>query len=134
MCCINNVLVVHACMTKELLHAKKAGSLKMQSLPVVTQSDEEDLEDGPKGFEAAQVKKGLLGPKKEADYDFFVDVMWPKISTKEEKQRMTPNLVYQVPQHCLSISAAMSTSSVLDCCNNSLLLLQACELKLACVF
>ena len=46
--------------------------------------------------EAAQEKRGLLGPKKEADYDFFVDVMWQKISTKEEKQRMTPNLVYQV--------------------------------------
>ena len=104
----------------------------MQSLPVVTQSDEEDLEDGPKGFEAAQVKKGLLGPKKEADYDFFVDVMWPKISTKEEKQRMTPNLVYQVPQHCLPLSAVMSTSSLLDC--YSLLLLQACELKLAFLF
>ncbi|KAL0040884.1 hypothetical protein WJX79_008605 [Trebouxia sp. C0005] len=59
------------------------------------ESDEEDLEDGPKQFEEAQGKKGLLGPNKEADYDFFVDVMWPKISTKEEKQRMTPNLVYQ---------------------------------------
>ncbi|DBB04235.1 TPA: hypothetical protein ACH3X1_013259 [Trebouxia sp. C0004] len=59
------------------------------------ESDEEDLEDSPKESEAAQGKKGLLGPKKEADYDFFVDVMWPKISTKEEKQRMTPNLVYQ---------------------------------------
>ncbi len=106
----------------------------MESLPVLIQSDEEDLEDGPKEFEAAQGKKGLLGPKKEADYDFFVDVMWPKISTKEEKQRMTPNLVYQVPQHCLPLSAAVSASSVLDCYNNSLLPLQACDLKLAFVF
>ncbi len=100
----------------------------MESLPILTQSDEEDFEDGPKEHEAAQAKKGLLGPKKEADYDFFVDVMWPKISTKEEKQRMTPNLVYQVPQHCLPLPAAMSTSAVSDCDSNSLLLLQACEL------
>lgn len=106
----------------------------MESLPVLTQSDEEDLEDGPKQFEEAQGKKGLLGPNKEADYDFFVDVMWPKISTKEEKQRMTPNLVYQVPQHCLPLSGAMSSISALDCCNNSLLLLQASELKLAFLF
>ncbi|DBA81851.1 TPA: hypothetical protein ACH3X1_007570 [Trebouxia sp. C0004] len=40
-------------------------------------------------------KKGALGPKLEADYDFFVDVMWAIISTKEEKQTMTPALVYQ---------------------------------------
>ena len=99
---------------------------------MLTQSDEEDLEDGPKEFEAAQGKKGVLGPKKEADYDFFVDVMWPKISTKEEKQRMTPNLVYQVPQHCLPLSAVKSNSSLLDC--NSLLLLHACQLKLAFLF
>ena len=106
----------------------------MESLPILTQSDEEDFEDGPKEHEAAQAKKGLLGPKMEADYDIFVDVMWPKISTKEEKQRMTPNLVYQVPQHCLPLSAAMSTSSVLDCYTDSMLLLQATELKLAFVF
>lgn len=89
---------------------------------------------GQKNMKRHRRKKGCWAPRRRADYDFFVDVMWPKISTKEEKQRMTPNLVYQVPQHCLPLSAAMSTSSVLDCYTDSMLLLQATELKLAFVF
>ena len=48
--------------------------------------------------EGRQEKKGALGPKKEADYDFFVDTLWQRITTKEEKQSMTPALVYQVVQ------------------------------------
>ena len=41
-------------------------------------------------------KKGLLGPKKEADYDYFVSDIWPRISSKEERQSMTAPLVWQV--------------------------------------
>ena len=65
------------------------------------QSDDEQLQKGHSvtGHQEADIpteKKGGLGPKLEADYDFFVDVMWANISTKEEKQTMTPALVYQV--------------------------------------
>lgn len=70
-------------------------AVDIDSATMMTQSGDED-EDGRPETDAAQERRGLLGPKKEADYDFFVDVMWQKISTKEEKQRMTPNLVYQV--------------------------------------
>ena len=41
-------------------------------------------------------RKGLLGPKKEADYDYFVSDIWPRISSKEERQSMTAPLVWQV--------------------------------------
>lgn len=61
--------------------------------------DDEDETDGDRpAAEGGLVKerKGLLGPKKEADYDFFVSDIWQKISTKEEKQTMTAPLVWQV--------------------------------------
>ena len=70
---------------------------------VVTESldlqDDEDPADGDTlVVEGGLVKekKGLLGPKKEADYDYFVSDIWPRISTKEEKQTMTAPLVWQV--------------------------------------
>ncbi|KAL0051259.1 hypothetical protein WJX82_004398 [Trebouxia sp. C0006] len=64
------------------------------------QSDDKQLEKGHSvtGHQEADMpteRKGGLGPKLEADYNFFVDVMWANISTKEEKQTMTPALVYQ---------------------------------------
>lgn len=61
--------------------------------------DDEDLADGDRLVADAGLvkeKKGLLGPKKEADYDYFVSDIWPRISTKEEKQSMTAPLVWQV--------------------------------------
>lgn len=76
------------------------------------QSDDEQLEKGHSvnGNQEADTpteKKGALGPKLEADYDFFVDVMWANISTKE-KQTMTPALVYQVqPSKLACTSCAM---------------------------
>ena len=65
------------------------------------QSDDKQLEKGHSvtGHQEADMpteRKGGLGPKLEVDYNFFVDVMWANISTKEEKQTMTPALVYQV--------------------------------------
>lgn len=60
---------------------------------------DEDLADGDRLVADASLvkeKKGLLGPKKEADYDYFVSDIWPRISTKEEKQSMTAPLVWQV--------------------------------------
>lgn len=41
-------------------------------------------------------KGGLLGPRKEVDYDFFVERIWPTITTKKEKQMMTAPMVWQV--------------------------------------
>ena len=62
------------------------------------QDDEDQTEGERPAAEGGAVKerKGLLGPKKEADYDFFVSDIWPRISTKEEKQTMTAPLVWQV--------------------------------------
>ena len=62
--------------------------------------DDEDLANGEKTAQQGNVareQKGLLGPKKEADYDFFVRNIWPTISTKEERQSMTAPMIWQVP-------------------------------------
>lgn len=60
---------------------------------------DEDETDGDRQLATeggmAREKRGRLGPKKEADYDYFVSDIWPKISTKEEKQAMTAPLVWQ---------------------------------------
>ena len=48
------------------------------------------------GREQLTHKKGSLGPKLEADYDFFVNFMWDAITTKDERQTMDKALVYQV--------------------------------------
>ena len=70
-------------------------------IPLAQEDAEEDdnaSEDGqPRaGHEQPTPKKGSLGPKLEADYDFFVNVMWAAITTKNERQTMTPAVVYQV--------------------------------------
>ena len=45
---------------------------------------------------AGKEKTGLLGPKREADYEVFVRDIWPQISTKKEKSLMTAPMVWQV--------------------------------------
>lgn len=79
--------------------------LLIPSCILLTQEDAEDdgaPEDGqPRaGHEQPTQKKGSLGPKLEADYDFFVNVMWAAITTKNERQTMTPAVVYQVLHLC----------------------------------
>lgn len=79
--------------------------------------DDEDEADGERpAAEGGLVKdrKGLLGPKKEADYDFFVSDIWQKISTKEEKQIMTAPLVWQVVMFPVN-SALQSLHAILTC-------------------
>lgn len=76
------------------------------------QSDEDET-DGDRQLATeggmAREKRGRLGPKKEADYDYFVSDIWPKISTKEEKQAMTAPLVWQVPLLPMGICLWSST-------------------------
>ena len=72
--------------------------------------DDEDLADGDRlvaDGDLVKEKKGLLGPKKEADYDYFVSDIWPRISTKEEKQSMTAPLVWQVMLFALDWAALL---------------------------
>ena len=57
--------------------------------------DDEDLADDERPVTedvGGRDNRGLLAPKKEADYEYFVTDIWPKISSKEEKQAMTAPL------------------------------------------
>ena len=97
-------------------------------LYLAVQSDEEADGDRPPAAEGglAQEKRGWLGPKKEADYDYFVSDIWPRISSKEEKQAMTAPLVWQVPHlpggpvlgayRCTSAAKMMAGSQALLSC------------------
>ena len=96
-------LVCVFCRTAQCLryHAQ-AGLMHLQ--------DDEDLPDGDRLVAddgLLKEKKGLLGPKKEADYDYFVSDIWPRISTKEEKQSMTAPLVWQVMLFALDWAALL---------------------------
>ncbi len=95
------------------------------------QSDDEQLDNGHAalghpGADADTEKKGLLGPKLEADYDFFVDVMWAKISTKEEKQIMTPALVYQVHVYKHALHPCVQRLSLCPYCLLGTVVVQPC--------
>ena len=76
------------------------------------QSDDE-LMDGdklaPQGGPAREAR-GLLGPKKEADYDYFMRNIWPAISTKDERQTMTAPMVWQV---CAALDMVPMVESML---------------------
>lgn len=85
------------------------------------EQDDEELDNGDVAVAqggVAREQKGLLGPKKEADYDYFVHNIWSAVSTKEEKQIMTAPMVWQVIIESQSLIRLLcSRMSTLSCFN-----------------
>lgn len=99
---------MHACF---LTHATKLYRILVVTESLALQDDEDAAEGDRPAAEGglAKEKKGLLGPKKEADYDFFVSDIWSRISTKEEKQIMTAPLVWQVLPFAVNLHCRLFT-------------------------
>lgn len=101
------------------LHAVQGSTKLLQGLLNARCSDRHALQ-GDEGGEALIAEAGvdkskanLLGPKKEADYLFFVKEVWQKISSERERRKLTAPMVWQVlvPRFmlcCCSTQAAVS--------------------------